>query len=85
MTAGTKLSYAAGRVSLWFSGVHSHYDLPLKRQAGNYNLVLFDGKQIGNLGLDCQWGNNHYYFLGEAGLGKYKWIGKFARDSGQSG
>ncbi len=47
MTAGTNLSYAAGRVSLGFSGIHSLYELPLKRQ-----------------------------------VGKYKWIGKFARDSG---
>ncbi len=81
MTAGTNLIYAAGRVSLGFSGIHSLYELPLKRQVGKYNLFLFDGKQIGNLGPNSQWGINHYYFLGEAGLDKYKWIGKFARDS----
>jgi hypothetical protein len=66
MTAGTNLSYAAERFSLGFSGIHSQYELPLQRQLADYNLFLFDGKQISNLGLNYQWGINRYYFFGEA-------------------
>ncbi len=66
VTAGTNLSYATGRFSLGFSGIHSQYELLLHRQLADYNLFLFDGKQISNLGLNYQWGINRYYFFGEA-------------------
>ncbi len=66
MTAGTSLSYAAERFSIGFSGIHFQYELPLQRQLASYNLFLFEGEQISNLGLNYQWGINRYYFFGEA-------------------
>ncbi|WP_053178783.1 ComEA family DNA-binding protein [Sunxiuqinia dokdonensis] len=66
ITAGTNLSYSAGRFSFGFSAIHLQYEFPLQRQSSSYNLFLFEGKQISNLGVNYQWGINRYYFFGEA-------------------
>ena len=65
MTAGTSVNFATERFSLGLSGIHFQYEFPLKRQLSSYNLFLFEGKQVSNLGLSYRWGINRYYFFGE--------------------
>lgn len=65
-TLGTDLTYSADRFSLGLTGIHFRYDLPLEREDTDYNLFLFEGKQLSNLGINYQWGFNRYFLFGEA-------------------
>ncbi|MGQ7869578.1 helix-hairpin-helix domain-containing protein [Sunxiuqinia sp. sy24] len=67
LTTGVNLNYAGKHFSVGLSGIHFRYELPLARKEAAYNLFLFEGKQLSNLGLNYQWGMNRYFFFGEAG------------------
>ena len=64
-TVGTNICYSGEQFTLGLTGVHFRYELPLERSDYDYNLFLFEGKQLTNLGLNYQWGMNRYYLFGE--------------------
>ncbi|WP_321288539.1 helix-hairpin-helix domain-containing protein [uncultured Sunxiuqinia sp.] len=64
-TAGTNLSFSFDKLSIGLTGIHFRYELPLQRKRADYNLFLFDGRQVSNLGLSYKYGLNRYFFFGE--------------------